>query len=715
MVNPTRSTRSARRRLLACTGAALIVVATGLAPVAASAQEADPERGATTTTAPIAVVDRAPLALAPSTDPDGGATTSAEDDRLTATASDVEPFTMIGLAGRTATPDEARIRLHTADGWGEWEPITFDEHAGPAPDSDEGRRAADATGGVPVGDPIWVGSADGYELEVPGDTTDAAVLVVREHDEQVEAPADTSGQALPLQGRPNINPRTSWGARAPKVAPIVAPALRVAIVHHSVSTNAYSPGEVPSILRSIQAFHMDGRGWDDIGYNFAIDRFGGIWEARSGGTERAVIGAHAFEDNYESTGVVGIGEFDSAGPTPQMLASYGQLIGWKMELHGWSVDQPWNGHPAVVGHRDVNETACPGQLLWNQLGTIRDAARAKQFQMRATPGFWGTAAIHRNDDGRPEVFALGNDNTIWHNWQVGNSWSGWYPLLSGVSGNPTIIANGDGRLEVFAVGTNGNVVHRWQMAPNSGWGPTHAFSGTASPTSGVAAESNTDGRIEIFAVHDDDVLYHMYQNPWGGWSQWYPLGEGFPSNAGLDAIRNTDGRLEIFANADGHVLKHSYQIVPNSGWSPLRSLGMPANGGPSVARNADGRLEAFGVDDNGVLWHVWQILPNSAWGAPATMLAGLDYGSSVKAYPNANGRLQLFGTTSNDVLLTMQQASSGWGPVGQINGQYITGPTDAVLTADNRMVVAGMQTNGANVSIAWQTSPAGAWSTLVGI
>ena len=28
------------------------------------------------------------------------------------------------------------------------------------------------------------------------------------------------------------------------------------------------------MLRSIYVFHRYGRGWNDIGYNFAIDRFG---------------------------------------------------------------------------------------------------------------------------------------------------------------------------------------------------------------------------------------------------------------------------------------------------------------------------------------------------------------------------------------------------------------------------------------------------------
>ncbi len=80
-------------------------------------------------------------------------------------------------------------------------------------------------------------------------------------------------------------------------------------MHHSVTQNDYAPADVPGILRSIQAFHIDGRGWNDIAYNFAVDKFGGIWEARGGGITNAVIGGHAMGANSETTGVVTLGDF----------------------------------------------------------------------------------------------------------------------------------------------------------------------------------------------------------------------------------------------------------------------------------------------------------------------------------------------------------------------------------------------------------------------
>ena len=103
--------------------------------------------------------------------------------------------------------------------------------------------------------------------------------------------------------------------------------VKLAFVHHSETPNGYGPGQVPSILHSIFAYHRYVRGYFDIAYNFAVDAFGRIWEARAGGIDEAVIGAHAGGYNAESTGVVVLGSFSAATPPPAALGALDAVAG----------------------------------------------------------------------------------------------------------------------------------------------------------------------------------------------------------------------------------------------------------------------------------------------------------------------------------------------------------------------------------------------------
>src|SRR5439155_8643618 len=212
-------------------------------------------------------------------------------------------------------------------GWGSWQRLELDTH-GPDPRSREARAAPVRV----VTEPIWVGSADGYEVDVPAGVADAKVHLVRDaHSGGTLALGESEASAAP---QPFINPRSSWGARPPKQAPDYASTVQVAIVHHTATSNAYSQSQVPQILQSIQAYHMDTNGWNDIGYNFLVDRFGGIWEGRGGGIDKPVIGAPALGFNTGSTGVAVIGDFGATAPTASSTDALARLLAWKLALTG---------------------------------------------------------------------------------------------------------------------------------------------------------------------------------------------------------------------------------------------------------------------------------------------------------------------------------------------------------------------------------------------
>ena len=182
--------------------------------------------------------------------------------------------------------------------------------------------------------------------------------------------------------RPTIYTRAQWGAdESIRRADPGYGQVHVAFVHHTDGSNTYSRSDVPAILRGIYAFHVKGRGWNDIGYNFLVDRFGRTWEGRYGGDDKAVIGAHTRNYNAYSFGVSVMGTFTSVTPNAAIKTALVDLIAWKFRLYGVSLPGRTVANDKtfwrISGHRDANQTACPGQRLYNALGEIRSRVRAR--------------------------------------------------------------------------------------------------------------------------------------------------------------------------------------------------------------------------------------------------------------------------------------------------------------------------------------------------
>jgi uncharacterized protein with LGFP repeats len=220
----------------------------------------------------------------------------------------------------------------------------------------------------------------------------------------VGLPLVSSGlQAGP--GQPPIVARSAWarGAEHPRVAPEYG-AVKLAFVHHTENPDGYSAAEVPAMLRSIFVFHRYTRGWNDIGYNFVIDRFGRIFEARAGGIDEPVVGAQAGGYNAYSTGIAILGTYSAQRISAAALNALEHLLAWKLSLHGIPVEghvtvrvtadgavySRYPAHtpvslPRVAGHRDADSTDCPGDVLYGELpGVRRGAAELAGASARAT-------------------------------------------------------------------------------------------------------------------------------------------------------------------------------------------------------------------------------------------------------------------------------------------------------------------------------------------
>ena len=254
-----------------------------------------------------------------------------------------------------------------------------------------------------TGDPVWTGGSQIVQLrsqETLGDVRLSCVDVSDGIGARTQASAAgfaalAAAPATPTlpagAGQPPIVARQAWaqGIAKPRVAPEYG-AVQMAFVHHTDNPNGYSPGEVPAMLRAIYMFHRYVNGWNDIGYNFVIDLYGRIFEARAGGIDESVIGAHAGGYNYASTGVAVLGEFSSRPISVAAASALERLLAWKLSLHGMPTEGQvtvrinpagavYSRYPAgarvslprIAGHRDGDTTDCPGDGLYAELPGMR--------------------------------------------------------------------------------------------------------------------------------------------------------------------------------------------------------------------------------------------------------------------------------------------------------------------------------------------------------
>ena len=172
--------------------------------------------------------------------------------------------------------------------------------------------------------------------------------------------------------KPKIGSRSSWGAKAYRGSPDYASGIKQAVVHHTSGSNSYSAADVPGIIRGIQAYHQQGRGWNDIGYNVVADKYGRLWHARGGDVSKAVIGAHVAGHNTGTFGISVLGTYNSAAPPKKTRDAVASAIAWKFSINGISKASSSN----MVGHRDLGQTDCPGDAFYAKMGEMRSTVNS---------------------------------------------------------------------------------------------------------------------------------------------------------------------------------------------------------------------------------------------------------------------------------------------------------------------------------------------------
>jgi hypothetical protein len=266
---------------------------------------------------------------------------------------------------------------------------------------------------------LWIGAADGVRVKAVGHRPAGLTLVLlhprrRDADALLADPHSRTDAGTTVVARPPMSGRKVWGADESwrNGGPRYNTTIQQVHVHHTANSNDYTEDDVPALLRGIYRYHTHSLGWSDIAYNFLVDRFGRAWVGRAGGAAKPVRGAHTLGFNATSTGIAVIGNYEAVAPSVETLTAVVHLAAWKLSMYGRdpeaSIAVTSEGSdrfaasevvtlPVIDGHRDTNDTACPGQLLYDQLPEVRRMVEAR-IQAAQTPPVTITTPFALNGD-----------------------------------------------------------------------------------------------------------------------------------------------------------------------------------------------------------------------------------------------------------------------------------------------------------------------------
>jgi hypothetical protein len=356
---------------------------------------------------------------------------------------------MVSLQWTGSRRARLALRSHRpGGGWSDWAAVHVHEGEGP---DDDGPEA----GARPSAGPIWVGDGtDQVELRLDeGQLTGLELDTLRSTGGSTRPFSIATAAASPVF--PGVFPRSAWGA-GPWMAgngdcrpePIDPGRLRMAIVHHTVSSNTYSEAQARDLIRGIYHHHVNLNGWCDIAYNFFIDRFGNIYEGRTGSINRPVVGGHAAGFNTGSVGIALLGQYhpgaspDAVSVSTAQRGALRRLCAWLFAEYGVDAgariwfDSFGNSRypegtpvllPAITTHRDVGVTSCPGNNTTPILSGLRADVQRDVAFTAPTKTRW-----HAQDDGPAmavlDAFggvhpagitpALSAPGPYWPNWKI---------------------------------------------------------------------------------------------------------------------------------------------------------------------------------------------------------------------------------------------------------------------------------------------------------
>lgn len=166
--------------------------------------------------------------------------------------------------------------------------------------------------------------------------------------------------------------RKDWGARPPKARTSHTLTASARLFFHwsaGQGRDITSKAKQAMAMRAIQRLHMDERGWSDIAYSYVVFQPYGllkrvrIFEARSFGYVPAAQEGHN-TGNGAVCVVMAPGESLKPATKRKLRALYARFPG-----------------NSVSGHRDVNSTSCPGDLIYAEVQRMKSDPPRKKTRL----------------------------------------------------------------------------------------------------------------------------------------------------------------------------------------------------------------------------------------------------------------------------------------------------------------------------------------------
>ena len=161
--------------------------------------------------------------------------------------------------------------------------------------------------------------------------------------------------------------RADWGALHPnKICGLSHNPSRMSIHHTAGPTN---DGADPAIrMRGMQAFHINNRGWCDIGYHFVVSQSGVVYKGRKSTLH---WGTHVGNENHNNIGIALIGDYRYQHPPNRQIDRTVDIVRWVSQT--FSI--PLNRN-VVKGHGEWpgQTSSCPGANVRSRINEILQRA-----------------------------------------------------------------------------------------------------------------------------------------------------------------------------------------------------------------------------------------------------------------------------------------------------------------------------------------------------